>query len=773
MVAAALAAVPLIALVAFSSFERYGADRERARTRATNRAELFATLLAEDGTRRVPTRARLQELMALNDLPAGSVTVVYRDGAEARRAGPATGGPPLGEDAAAAAIERRRGVFTTDGPDGTSRVWGVRRVGDGPLTVVFGIPGSAIYGPTRDALQRDLLLAVAAALAALAAAFLLAGRVTAPIRRLALGLGGGDGDNEIGRIESRFSALGARAEADATELARRAERIAALRAIDRAILDADSPEEIARAALGRLRALLGATLAEVVLFDRDRRTATVLVVDTDGPEEHGSGEMALDTDLFGLEALAGNSPTVHADLATLGERSARSRELQARGVRGYACVPLIAEGRLLGAVGTGFAGTGAPPEPALTVTAEVADQIALALRHARLRAELQAVVDAALDGIVVLDDDRRLLSASHAARELFAGPDGREADLVGRLLDDVAEFSPTLADAATFLDGGTLEGIFTVGLPSGDTRQVELRGRANFQPGRTLLVVRDVTERRRLEDQLRQAQKMEAVGQLAGGVAHDFNNLLTVISGYGEIARRRIGTGPGASELDEIARAADRASQLTRQLLAFCRRQVLEPTLLDLNEVISSLLPMLGRLIGEDVEIAVLTDEELPPVLVDRAQLEQVVINLAVNARDAMPTGGTLTIETRAAELTERYTREHAGVFPGPYARLMVTDTGAGMDATRSSTSSSRSSPPRTSATAPASGWPWSTASSPSPAATSTSTPSPASARASRSTCPPRASAPGASRRPGPRRPSASPARRPCSCARTRTSCAT
>jgi CheY-like chemotaxis protein len=163
-------------------------------------------------------------------------------------------------------------------------------------------------------------------------------------------------------------------------------------------------------------------------------------------------------------------------------------------------------------------------------------------------------------------------------------------------------------------------------------------------------------------------------------VAHDFNNLLTVISGYGEIARRRIGTGPGASELDEIARAADRASQLTRQLLAFSRRQVLEPTLLDLNEVISSLLPMLGRLIGEDVEIAVLTDEELPPVLVDRAQLEQVVINLAINGRDAMPTGGTLTIETRAAELTERYTREHAGVFPGSYARLMVTDTGTGME---------------------------------------------------------------------------------------------
>ena len=194
---------------------------------------------------------------------------------------------------------------------------------------------------------------------------------------------------------------------------------------------------------------------------------------------------------------------------------------------------------------------------------------------------------------------------------------------------------------------------------------LEVRATPEFVPGLHLFVLRDITERRVLEDQLRQAQKMEAVGQLAGGIAHDFNNLLTVIAGYGEIARRRIGAGPGVHELEEIGRAAERASQLTRQLLAFARRQVLEPVLLDVNEVASGLVPMLSRLIGETIEIAMLAGDELPPVLADRAQLEQVVINLAINARDAMPRGGTLAIETGVVD-------EHV--------RLAVSDTGVGIE---------------------------------------------------------------------------------------------
>jgi two-component system cell cycle sensor histidine kinase/response regulator CckA len=146
------------------------------------------------------------------------------------------------------------------------------------------------------------------------------------------------------------------------------------------------------------------------------------------------------------------------------------------------------------------------------------------------------------------------------------------------------------------------------------------------------------------------------------------------------MGRRRVGAGPGAFELAEIERAAERATQLTRQLLAFSRRQVLQPVALDLNEATNALMPMLTRLIGEDIEIVVFAAEELPAVLADRTQIEQVIINLAVNARDAMPSGGTLTLETRAMALTEGYAGRHAHVKPGDYVCLTVTDSGDGID---------------------------------------------------------------------------------------------
>jgi two-component system cell cycle sensor histidine kinase/response regulator CckA len=153
-----------------------------------------------------------------------------------------------------------------------------------------------------------------------------------------------------------------------------------------------------------------------------------------------------------------------------------------------------------------------------------------------------------------------------------------------------------------------------------------------------------------------------------------------VIAGYGGMARQRIGAGPGAAELQEIDRAADRATQLTRQLLAYSRQQVLEPVLLDLNEVVGVITPMLTRLISEDIEIGVLAGADAPLVLADRGQIEQVIVNFAVNARDAMPDGGTLTIETRKVRLDERYAVAHPGVVPGIYACLSVTDTGTGID---------------------------------------------------------------------------------------------
>jgi signal transduction histidine kinase/ActR/RegA family two-component response regulator len=196
-----------------------------------------------------------------------------------------------------------------------------------------------------------------------------------------------------------------------------------------------------------------------------------------------------------------------------------------------------------------------------------------------------------------------------------------------------------------------------------------------------LVVLMDVTGRRQLEDQLRQAQKMEAVGMLAGGVAHDFNNLLTIISGYSQLILNTLEPGdPNHYSAEQILKAGERAATLTRQLLAFSRPQVLQPKVLDLNKLVTGLSTMLRRLIGEDVDLQLVLRPDLGMVSADPGQIEQVLMNLVVNARDAMPKGGTLTIETANVDLDETYSARHLAVRPGPYAQIAVSDNGGGMD---------------------------------------------------------------------------------------------
>jgi two-component system cell cycle sensor histidine kinase/response regulator CckA len=211
-------------------------------------------------------------------------------------------------------------------------------------------------------------------------------------------------------------------------------------------------------------------------------------------------------------------------------------------------------------------------------------------------------------------------------------------------------------------------------------QNVSLVRASGGEPLFTIFMVEDITERKRLENHFLQSQKMETVGRLAGGIAHDFNNILTVIKGYTQLLLSELNEDhPLRENLKEIKKSTERAEDLTRQLLAFSRRQVMEMKVIDLNHLIKNLEKMLCRVIGEDIELTTFLTDDLGRVKTDPAQIEQVILNLAVNARDAMPSGGKLTLETNNVELDKDYARTHISVAPGHYVMLSVSDTGCGM----------------------------------------------------------------------------------------------
>ncbi len=317
-----------------------------------------------------------------------------------------------------------------------------------------------------------------------------------------------------------------------------------------------------------------------------------------------------------------------------------------------------------------------------------------ALRESEERTRL--ILDNALDALVTMDASGRITGWNDAAERMFGW---KCEEILTRSLAETV-IPPRYREA----HGRGLEKFLATGEAVVLNRRVELSGlhRDGHEFPLELTVtatqrrgeysfsafVRDLSERakseealRRSEEQLRQAQKMEAIGRLAGGVAHDFNNLLTAI----EVPARMLldeltPNDPMRNDLEEIRSAAGRAAILTRQLLAFSRRQVLQPRVMDLNTVVADMDRMLQRLIGEDIDLVTRLTPRLHPVLADSGQIEQVLVNLAVNARDAMPRGGRVTIETANVTLEEGYTSVHPGSRPGPHAMLAVSDSGSGMD---------------------------------------------------------------------------------------------
>jgi PAS domain S-box-containing protein len=369
-----------------------------------------------------------------------------------------------------------------------------------------------------------------------------------------------------------------------------------------------------------------------------------------------------------------------------------AEQIRAAGFRSVLAMPLKAGDRVIGVLGLGDAPGRTYTEDELALLAAFVGQGAVALENSALYREsrdardfLQSIADHSPDAIVTADQHGKITYFSRGAEAMFGC---RAEEMIG---ESVANIYPGgLEEAREIRRRLAAEGplrSYETGFLAKDGRRVEvsasiamLRDAAGAEVG-TLGVLKDIEERRRLEEQLRQSQKMDAIGRLAGGIAHDFNNLLTVIAGRAQMILSRIRPEePIHRDATLVRTTADRAAALTQQLLAFSRKQVLQPQVLNLNRVVTGMQPMLARLIGEDIELSVVPAEGLGRTKADPGQLEQVIVNLVVNARDAMPEGGRLTIETADVEIDAAYASRHFSVAAGAYVMLAVTDTGSGMD---------------------------------------------------------------------------------------------
>jgi len=387
-------------------------------------------------------------------------------------------------------------------------------------------------------------------------------------------------------------------------------------------------------------------------------------------------------------------PIWHRDVTALsGSEFPRLPHATAAGVRGAFAFPIRSGSAITGVIEL-FSRTLREPDPdLLEMTAALGSQVGQFIERKRAEEALarsettyRSLVEDSPFGIFQSAPDGQLLAVNPALVSILGY--ASEAELLQKNMEKDVYVDPD--ERARVIEGVTKQGSLAAESlwrrKDGKAITVRQTGRAvrdaDGRVERFNVILEDITEHRQLENQLRQAQKMEAIGRLAGGVAHDFNNLLTAIFGYADLLREELPEGSSAhQDTEEIRKAAQRAAALTRQLLAFSRQQVLEPVVVNLNDLVEEFDKMLRRLIGEDVELRIVLAPELGNVRADPGQLQQVLMNLVVNARDAMPTGGKLLIETRNADLTEEYAELHPPAIPGSFVMLAVSDTGIGMDA--------------------------------------------------------------------------------------------
>ncbi len=452
------------------------------------------------------------------------------------------------------------------------------------------------------------------------------------------------------------------------------------------------PEMLLEAACRELATALDLPRATATLL-RESKTETIVVAEYRASGEPSNLGMVLPVmgNPLVQNVLSHQAPFVVHNTYQDARVSAIRSELTRRGVFALLIVPLIIDNDVVGSLSLEstqphhFAGD------EINLTWSVAEQVAGVLSRLRLaqtRQRLSAAIEQAADNIIITDLEGKIVYLNPAFERMSGYSQAEVMGQTPHFLDSGQSNEPAYYQGqwATLTSGQVWRGRLVNKHKDGSlyTEDVTITPVRNEDRVIVSYVAtqRDVTRELSLQDQLRQSQKMEAIGRLAGGVAHDFNNLLTVITGYSELLLHRSFDNPNTQRnyLEEIYNASERAAALTRQLLAFSRKQVLQLEVLSLNDTLTNTTKMLRRLIGEDIEMVTSLDPNLVLVKADPGQLEQVIMNLVVNARDAMPKGGRLILETANTHLDESYTREHVEVEPGPYVMLAVSDTGMGMN---------------------------------------------------------------------------------------------
>jgi PAS domain S-box-containing protein len=404
---------------------------------------------------------------------------------------------------------------------------------------------------------------------------------------------------------------------------------------------------------------------------------------------------------FTARALATGRPSVCDDIACDPEAAPWRGVALERGYRTMAAFAIVHNGRPIGALNIYAGQAGAFDSEERRLLEELAGDIGFAVgvhereqerQHAEERRRaaedrFRQLAETIQQIFWMTDAHGTLLYVSPAFETIFGRPCDSVAAAPGVWMDAVHPDDRERVEQAAYERArrGDSDEIYRIVRPDGAVRWIRDRAFHVYdeagQVHRLVGTAADVTEQRQLEEQLRQAQKMEIVGRLAGGVAHDFNNLLTVINGMTDLILGDLAEDdPTRADLTQIRQAGERAAALTGRLLTVSRRQILKPEIVDLSAIVTGLRDMLQRLVGEQIELALELAADLASVRADPGQIEQVVLNLVVNARDAMPDGGTLTIETRTVHLDAVYAAEHPGTRPGPHAMLAVRDTGVGMD---------------------------------------------------------------------------------------------